>query len=202
MQKTCPFCHRDLGSRKPPRLYGNDVCRSCYWGFALRRHVAFVFDWFLYVILWYVAIISASILLVATDTSENTAIRVLFAMLFGFAVAFLCKDGFAGYSLGKRLFGLRVVHSKTGRPAGFFASFIRNLSLLIPFVPVILAVQLFKGQRACDTTARTLVMWNKYAGAFIFPEVAMEEAPEPASMPIYQEAPSVEDDNPYRPPLA
>ena len=39
----------------------------------------------------------------------------------------LLADGFKGQSVGKRLFGLKVVNYQTGSPCTFFESFVRNI---------------------------------------------------------------------------
>jgi len=203
MGENCPLCRRDMGARKPPRLYGQGVCRSCYWTFATRRHMAFLIDWFLFQFFAVGAVLLLGAVLDVTNSPDETWRRASIMELIGLAVVFCCKDGFKGYSLGKRLCGVRVVHSKTGRPSGPFASLMRNLPLVVPFMPVIVAVQLFQGQRVGDSTAGTLVMWEKYSEAFGFPEApANANVPKSADPSAAAVAPVVEDQNPYRPPLA
>lgn len=72
------------------------------------------------------------------------------------------KDGFNGKSIGKAIFGLKVVNLKTNEPISFKSSFKRNLPILIPFVPLIVAFQLRKGTRMGDRWASSKVIWEKY----------------------------------------
>ncbi|HLA84585.1 MAG TPA: RDD family protein [Thermoguttaceae bacterium] len=198
---TCPLCHGDMPASKPPRLYGNPVCRKCYWGFAGRRYLAFFLDSILFIVFMHIVAFVIVTALTIGDSPDRVWSIMDGILMIGGAVLFLCKDGFSGYSLGKRLVGIRVVHSKTGQPSWFFASFIRNLPLCILIVPVIVAVQLPKGERAGDSTAHTLVMWDAYADAFIFPEepLVTAELASPFAMPNI--TPVIEDGNPYRSPM-
>jgi uncharacterized RDD family membrane protein YckC len=62
------------------------------------------------------------------------------------------------------MLGLQVVDVDSGQGAGFGASFKRNLPLLIPVVPLIVAIQLNGGPRWGDGWANTRVVWKKYRG--------------------------------------
>ena len=140
---------------------------ECYSGFRNRRWFAWVLD---YLIAWYVVgfvleVVGGILLAVATGNTaseyELHAGGILAGVLLTFL--FLIKDGFRGHSPGKAITGLRVVDATIGWPAGFGASFKRNLPLLIPFVPFFVAGQLGAGKRIGDGWANTQVIWKKYA---------------------------------------
>ena len=125
------------------------------------------------------------------------AYEVVFRVLV--IVPFLMKDGFAGYSPGKALCGVRAMHERTGQPIGFFRSLGRNLPLVIPIIPLVAGLQLQKGYRIGDKRVGTKVIWTKYARHPMFhvgPGVSAEEieflAPRPAT---------IDDGNPYRAPM-
>lgn len=61
---------------------------------------------------------------------------------------FLVKDGFGGRSIGKKMFGLRVVKIATGEPAGMMDSFVRNLFLIINPLNLVEMIMLFADQDA------------------------------------------------------
>lgn len=75
---------------------------------------------------------------------------------------FCLKDGFSGSSPGKIMMGLQVVDKTSGQAIRFRVSFKRNLALMIPFMPLIVAFQLHKGNRIGDGWANTRVIWKKY----------------------------------------
>ena len=58
--------------------------------------------------------------------------------------------------------GLQVVDSVSREPIGFEQSFRRNLGLIIPIVPLIIASQMRRGPRCGDHWAGTTVIWKKY----------------------------------------
>ena len=60
-----------------------------------------------------------------------------------------------------RLWG-QVGNETTSQPAGFVASFKRNLPLIIPLVILLVASQLREGHRIGDGWARTRVVWKRY----------------------------------------
>lgn len=71
-------------------------------------------------------------------------------------------------SPGKMITGVQVLDERTGRPIGFGASIKRNWVVLVPIMPLVIAVQLLKGRRAGDGMAHTRVIWKKYAGNPVF----------------------------------
>lgn len=163
-KQTCPLCGSDNRKKMPhyAKLYGHYVCRKCYFGFANRRQFAFLID-----------IILLSLVRSGIDWfrgigfwEDEPGLTVgSFTLSCAMVVIFLVKDGFRGQSPGRALLGIQVIDEKTGRPAGFLASFKRNLPVLIlipPFVWVFVAFQLVKGHRLGDKWANTKVIWKKY----------------------------------------
>lgn len=204
--RACPLCGRaDKQMRKEKKLYGEFVCKKCYYAFANRRQLAFVVDWVIQLvggIVFAIGYATFLALVLGIDPGGDSpaswwAYEVVVRVLV--AVPFLMKDGFSGYSPGKALCGVRVVHERTGQPIGFFRSLGRNLPLVIPIIPLVAAYQLQKGYRIGDKRVGTKVIWTKYASHPIFhvgPSVSAEEiefrAPRPASL---------DDGNPYRTPM-
>jgi hypothetical protein len=159
----CPLCGdaRKMGN-KARKLYDVWVCRRCGNGQINRRHFAYVLDVFL---LWggIVFVLAFFSGLVGAVGHADVREIVAFVPYVGW-VLFLFKDGFNGHSLGKAILGLQVVDVDSGQGAGFGASFKRNLPLLIPVVPLIVAIQLNRGPRWGDGWANTRVVWTKYRG--------------------------------------
>jgi len=85
---------------------------------------------------------------------------------------FACKDGFRGFSPGKWLLGLRVLDARTREPAGFRASFKRNIPLVLPIVNwiaiLVIAGQIGRGPRLGDGWAKTMVIWQAHANKLPF----------------------------------
>ncbi|MEQ8821607.1 MAG: RDD family protein [Sumerlaeia bacterium] len=74
-------------------------------------------------------------------------------------LVFLGKDGlFSGRSPGKAMMSLQTVDATSWQPIGFQQSIKRNLVLLIPFMPLILAFQMQQPQRMGDVFANTMVI--------------------------------------------
>jgi uncharacterized RDD family membrane protein YckC len=159
----CPLCGdaRKMGN-KARKLYDVWVCRRCGNGQINRRHFAYVLDVFL---LWGGIVFFLAFLSGLVGAVGHADVREIVAVVpyVGWALFFF-KDGFNGHSLGKAMMGLQVVDVDSGQGAGFGASFKRNLALLIPVVPLIVAIQLNRGPRWGDGWANTRVVWKKYRG--------------------------------------
>jgi uncharacterized RDD family membrane protein YckC len=166
---ACPLCQRQEKPGRAKLLYGHPVCRKCYYAFANRRQLAFILDhvgWQILIAILFFGIGVAIALSGGAVTDEIGALmNILSWLLF---LPFLFKDGFKGASPGKWLCGVQVLDTQTREPAGFGASFKRNLPLFIPFVPLIVAFQLLKGNRLGDKWANTFVVWKKYANTRVF----------------------------------
>jgi hypothetical protein len=159
----CPLCGdaRKMGN-KARKLYDVWVCRRCGNGQINRRHFAYVLDVFL---LWGGIVFVLAFLSGLVGAVGHADVREIVAVVpYVGWVLFLFKDGFNGHSLGKAMLGLQVVDVDSGQGAGFGASFKRNLPLLIPVVPLIVAIQLNRGPRWGDGWANTRVVWKKYRG--------------------------------------
>lgn len=156
---TCPLCGRTKPMKKAKELYGHKVCKNCRNGFANRRNFAFAVD----IILWNVAFFTLAAIVggFGSGDTENT-LWFLSLSIFGM------KDGFGGHSPGKALFGVQTMTKDTGRPAGFGASFKRNLPLVIPLMFLFVSCQLLKGHRTGDGWSKTKVIWKKYKNNPIF----------------------------------
>ena len=89
---------------------------------------------------------------------EHTGINagINYLILLGVVFYFL-KDFIDGRSMGKFFAGIQVVDSRTGRPAGPFQCFIRNLSCLIWPIEAI-ALLMDPEKRIGDKLARTKVV--------------------------------------------
>ncbi|HVT79323.1 MAG TPA: RDD family protein [Phycisphaerae bacterium] len=164
----CPFCRRELG-RNAKLLYNHHVCSKCYYAFANRRQGAFIIDrlaWMVpnFAFAFLVGVAFAMAGRPVTQEVEN-AINLASWPIF---LLFFFKDGFRGYSLGKVICGVQVIDRTTRIPIGFGASFKRNLPLLIPFVPLIVAFQLARGQRLGDGWSNGMVIWKKYERSPVF----------------------------------
>ncbi len=161
---VCPLCYRSGPIDAFGPLYDAPVCRRCRWGFAGRRHLAFVIDW----VIWHLALVLAAValvlLLAAWQPPRAVVETLVISATFIIAPAMLfMKDGFRGYSPGKAVCGLRVINRATGGPAGFVASLRRNLVLYVPLMPLVLAFGLTSGPRIGDGWARTRVIRRKHA---------------------------------------
>ena len=165
-QEVCPLCRKSRNHQKFRRLYGTHVCKKCYFSFANRRQLAYLLDWFFW---WVTTVIFFSVIGFVwasnnpnqrtTSSSFETSITVL---SWAIMPMFFLKDGFQGCSPGKAICGVRVIDAASFEPIGFWRSFKRNLPLIIPVVPFILAFTLKKGHRLGDKWANTKVVWAKY----------------------------------------
>ena len=177
----CPLCDRSVRrSRKLKPLNGVLVCPKCRNGFANRRQAAYIVD---FVLLNVVSRVPFHLAGVAGSSEALLDLPPLIGQRIGapligpppmmgdivpillcwvLTLAFYLKDGFGGQSPGKALFGVQVVDSYSCDPIGFWASFKRNLVLIVPFAPPMVAFTLLKGPRWGDGWARTTVIWKKY----------------------------------------
>ena len=167
-QTPCPLCGQAKHMHQPKPLYGHMVCKKCYYSFANRRQLAFFVD----IIGWRIITLALAFAMGAamapsrpSQSAFQTASVVLVTLLLG---VFCCKDCLAGQSPGKALCGVKVIDATTGQSCGIGASFKRNLPLVIPFMPLVVAYQLCKGHRTGDGWSNSKVIWKKYADHPIF----------------------------------
>ncbi len=161
---TCPLCGTDRIKRQPhyAKLYGHYVCRKCYHGFANRRQFAFLIDCILWILLFRFFAYGIDTALRVFHAPQDLIRVALNVLIWLHGATFLIKDGFRGMSPGKAAMDVCVIDETTGEPAGRKASARRNLPLLVPSVPFIIAFQLVKGHRWGDRWANTKVIWKKY----------------------------------------
>lgn len=178
MSDPCPLCSRRAIDPKK-ELYGSSVCRKCYYAFANRRQIAYVID----AVVWQVALFLplgfiAGYMIASSSTPQtNTAqanatadtIEMVMNLLpYPLFLIFAMKDGFKGRSLGKAITGVITLDQETYQPIGFLASLKRNLILIVPILPLIVAFLLQKGYRLGDGWANTKVVWAKYRNHPVF----------------------------------
>lgn len=188
----CPLCNRELTPSFTAQLYDQQVYLACGEEFSRLRSSAYMIDaavwsWgaFLIAGTWAYFLNHLDLvgfmfaLFVLAPPILSTAILPLtlvfapdvFALAFSFVVnlLFLFKDGFAGYSIGRCLFGIRVVDRRTSGSIGFMQSFKRNLLLILPFLVGHLAAGANrKGFRLGDGWANTRVIWLRYRDSPVF----------------------------------
>lgn len=151
-------------------LYGSPVCRKCYYGFANLRQLAFFLD----IIAWRMVLAGVGFTfgMVIGLTMPNASDAALSVIVLSYLVVmwslFLMKDGFSGMSPGKLICGVQVLNENTMQPASFLQSFRRNLPLLIPLMPIVVAFMLLKGKRLGDSWSHSRVVWRKYRDHPVF----------------------------------
>ena len=173
----CCLCGNWLQFGSKP-LYGYQVCPKCHSDFAWKRAFAHLIDivaltavvWVLVIVVMVIGVVIVGIGNSAAGDKGATAGAILFIFLYACILLasyglFLIRDGFNGQSPGKRVLGLQVINSLTGTPSKFGDSFKRNLILLVPVLPIVVAVQIFttNGLRIGDEWAQTKVIWLQYA---------------------------------------
>lgn len=158
----CFLCGKHASSKRPKILYGQAVCAKCYYDFANRRQFAFVVDFLLFRCILLFLAFSLGIATAPFISSELqiNQLKLIFEVIMW--PIFLIKDGFDGQSWGKKLMEVQVVKDGSRELADFPDSFKRNLPVLIPFMPLIIGINLCKGKRFGDGWAKTRVIWNKY----------------------------------------
>jgi len=160
-------------------LYGYQVCPKCHSDFAWKRAFAHLIDIvaaniILGILVVVIVVIGAVVVAGAGQTSSSDAaaatamllFMLLYACIFIAMYAFLLlRDGFHGQSPGKKILGLQVINTVSGIPIRFGDSFKRNLILIVPVLPIVVAVQIFtaNGMRIGDEWAQTKVIWLQYA---------------------------------------
>ncbi|MEO8695155.1 MAG: RDD family protein [Acidimicrobiales bacterium] len=98
---------------------------------------------------------------------DSTEVWAIMLAEGGFGlVNFVLLTGLTGFSLGKLMTGIRVVHQPTGQRCGILRAFLRTILLAVPdlfgAVGVIVAASSTDHRRVGDMAANTLVV-NKHA---------------------------------------
>lgn len=192
----CPLCQKKVKAKKAKPLYGTKVCKKCYYGMANRRQFAYIIDagfWMFFLVFisgfifcvigslypdmtFYndIFVVSFDVLFDDISNSDRTLSSILFfsAVVFIryiiFPMIFGLKDGFWGRSFGKNICGIEVLDRNTLQPIGFGQSFRRNLILVIPLMPLLVAGRLCKGYRLGDKWANTKVVLCKHRNHPVF----------------------------------
>ena len=168
-ERPCPLCQQMRKAKKFKLLYNAPICRKCYYRFANRRQLAYLLDALVLQAFAMLIGFGLAAWFASSGVSPDDADLIL-AMVGWVALplVFFLKDGFAGHSLGKLAAGVQVVDRETFEPIGFGRSFLRNLPLIIPIVPLFIAFMLQKGYRWGDGWARSKVIWKRYRSHPVF----------------------------------
>jgi len=163
----CTLCNRTITQRKPKKINRFATCKRCWRKFISRREAAYLIDCLIFYFGLWGIVVGDYLWRRTSATSPSFYLQVMTsAPMIGWFIVFACKDGFAGYSPGKWLTGIRVLDYKTHQPAGFWASFKRNVRLTIPYLSIvyllIITVQLGRGRRLGDGWAGTIVVWMEH----------------------------------------
>lgn len=150
-------------------LYGQRVNRRCRTTFALRREVAWILDYgLLLTLLMLCAVIVDQLVGMPAKPGSDRQAALGFFIIFAPIVSLVVKDSIRGVSPGKLLMGLRVVDKDTRAPIGPLQSIKRNMILLVPFMPIVLAVMMRGGPRLGDGWANTRVILRRRPSAPAF----------------------------------
>jgi uncharacterized RDD family membrane protein YckC len=167
-QTPWPLCGQAKHMHKAKPLYGHMVCKKCYYGFANWRQMAFFLDIVGWRLITFPVFYALGLAMALSGLSSSNVRILAWVLSFLWMCLFFCKDCFAGQSPGKALCGVKVIDATTGQSCGIGASFKRNLPLLVPFMPLIVAYQLCKGHRTGDGWSNSKVIWKRYANHTIF----------------------------------
>lgn len=165
---ACPLCGTTKHMNGNRTLYGHPICGKCYSAFANRRQFAYALDVLGFYAFTFVAGMVLAVVMGSSGASQSDIQGVASLLGWMLVPVFLCKDCLSGQSVGKAMCGVKVIDETTGGPGGIGASFKRNLPLVIPIIPLVVAVQLCKGHRIGDGWSNTKVIWQKYAASPVF----------------------------------
>ena len=142
-----------------------------------------------------------ALMLLGPDVYTLSYQVLYWGFVISLALVFSLRDSISGRSLGKLICGVTVHDVESYKPISWRQSFMRNLAILFPVIPLIALVQMSKGPRVGDGWAGTRVIWNKYVDHPVFtgapmPTVAVDAEFLDANPDI---AP-VQSDNPFEAP--
>ena len=169
VEQVCPLCQTAKHMRRTKLLYGTLVCKRCYYRFANMRQLAYIVDAIIWLPITY--FLEFGLALVFESARLDPMISDFVYLGLGwvvFPMIFFCKDSFRGHSPGKWVCGVRVVYQDGVEPIGIASSFKRNLPLMIPLMPLVVAFLLQKGHRLGDGWAKSKVVWKRYANHPVF----------------------------------
>jgi|SRR5579859_1606176 len=159
-ERRCPLCGITIRLGWHVKvLYGQYVCTGCSRSLWMRRVLAHLIDDFVFVIVLPMIGIILLLRLGAMDW-----LGILFALM---VLRYLFRDA-KWLSVGKLMTGIEVIDTRNAKPAKFVGSLKRNLPLLIPFVPIVIAFQMQEGPRLGDGWAHTRVILKKYHDKELF----------------------------------
>jgi uncharacterized RDD family membrane protein YckC len=119
-----------------------------------KRIVAFIID---FILITFIAILAVFILLpfISNETFQVTSQVNAYLNLIFFAIP-LFKDSFIKRSIGKRIMGLKIYNSN-GIPLKYWQVLLRNITLPIWIIEVIVFLSRKDKKRLGDLLARTYV---------------------------------------------
>lgn len=163
---ACQTCGADFGESVPYNFYGRfRICKRCRNSLINRRAGAYVLDVLMMMFACFMLGCVIGALAGVGGASQRDVESLSTAVgCFSWLVAagyILLKDGmFQGQSPGRAICGIRVIDLGSGAPGGLGHSAKRNLPLLIPLVPLVVAFQINGGDssRWGDGWAETAVV--------------------------------------------
>lgn len=168
--EVCAVCERSIANDARHTLYGHGVCKKCRNSLLGRRELAFVIDYLAITFSVFIMLALVSGYLEGAYHMKDVLKPVVMPTMKAFlVVGLLLRDSILGVSIGKLLTDLRVVDVETHEPIGPWQSVLRNLIVLVPIMPFVIAVQMRGGgKRLGDGWAKTKVIRRKYADRPIF----------------------------------
>jgi len=164
--RKCMVCGKERIAKKISYQYGISSCKIHITGLANLRGLAFIID---IIFLSFITVVIGEIILGMQTQIFSQKYGYIITMCF-----FLIRDSFWGRSPGKFICGLVTIDATTKAPITPLASFKRNLPLLIPFMPLVVAFQL-KGTRIGDGWSNARVIRIKHRKIFTTGEVKLTD---------------------------
>ncbi len=149
-----------------------------------RRALAYVVDLLIWLISVAIVATIAALILGGGSVYRGFLFIFLFVSYWGYPILFEVYGG--GKTLGKRMFNLEVVRHD-GLPVGWRESSLRNLMLVVDFMPFIYAAGLvsmlfdLQHRRLGDIVANTLVIHRERSRAR---QLKLDIKPEPLPFPL------------------
>lgn len=143
--------------------------------------------WMIDFVLWLVVILSLAYVLHTSELGEAVLLVLLFLTYWGYPI--VCEVAFRGQTIGKYLLGLEVRRAD-GLPVGWRESILRNLLLVVDFMPMLYATGLISmlldghSRRLGDIIAGTEVVYRDNPEKRPAPPTA---TPEPLPYPLTPE---------------
>ena len=159
---ACPICG-EAGrkySKGGKELYGEKVCKKCFYSLMNRRQIAYVLDAAVYSGVFLVVFIVLGFAFIAVLLSmgyEPTSFNdvetvyklVATVALMMHSAAFTLKDFMGGRSVGKFLCGVQVIDEETGEEASFKQIFKRNAMVFLCLLLGLVFYRILNRFRVC-----------------------------------------------------